>query len=70
MIEAQVGDKVTRMLCGSLPIELTVTEVTDKYIRCGDWTFDRRTGAEIDDVLEWEPGNTGSYLDDQDDKLA
>lgn len=60
----KVGDTVTRMLAGSLPMELKITELTDTLIVCGPWTFDRKTGAEIDEDLDWgpPPKRTGSYL--------
>lgn len=65
-----VGDKVTRMLAGTVPMELTVTAVDDELIHCGvpggpdGWTFDRATGVEVDDDLGWGPthGYTGSFL--------
>jgi len=55
---------VTRMLAGTIPMELTVTELTDDIITCGAWTFCRHTGAEIDEDLGWGPPplRTGSYL--------
>lgn len=58
------GDRVVRMIAGTIPHELKVTEVTDKMIVCGCWTFDRMTGAEIDDDLHWGPPplSTGSFL--------
>jgi hypothetical protein len=45
-------------------LKLRITEVTDTSIICGSWTFDRYTGAEIDEDLGWGPsfGRTGSYL--------
>ena len=55
------GDQVTRLICGTMPMELKVTKV-DKLIHCGDWTFDRVTGGEVDEDLGWGPGGTGSYL--------
>lgn len=60
----QVGDEVTRVLAGQLPMSLIITEVTDTTIKCGDWTFDKATGAEIDDFLNWGPPplRTGSYI--------
>lgn len=59
----KVGDKVTRMLAGDIPMELTVQSVTDTVIDCG-WEFDRKTGCEIDDFLGWgpPPKMTGSFL--------
>ncbi len=47
----KVGDTVTRMLAGKIPMELKVTDVTDIAIICGWWTFDRKTGVEIDDDI-------------------
>jgi hypothetical protein len=60
----KIGDKVTRMLAGTVPMELLVTAVTDDTIVCGAWTFDRVTGVEIDEELGWGPkhGVTGSFL--------
>jgi hypothetical protein len=60
----KIGDVVTRYLAGELRLSLTVTEVTPDKIICGDWEFDRATGAEIDDVLDWgpPPKGTGSYI--------
>jgi hypothetical protein len=53
------------MLAGTIPLELLVTEVTDTKIICGGgWEFDKATGAEIDDLLNWGPPPlmTGSFL--------
>jgi hypothetical protein len=60
----KVGDTVTRMLAGTIPCQLTVTEITDDRIICGGWEFDKRTGAEIDDDLGWGPPPkiTGSFI--------
>ena len=63
--DIKVGDVVTRMLAGTIPLELLVTEVTDTKIICGGgWEFDKATGAEIDDLLNWGPPPlmTGSFL--------
>lgn len=59
----KAGDIVVRLLAGSIPMELRVQSVTDSIIDCG-WTFDKKTGAEIDDDLGWgpPPKMTGSYL--------
>jgi hypothetical protein len=64
MIDAKVGDTVTRMLAGVVEMKLLVTDVTDTIIICGAWTFDRETGAEIDHDLGWgaPPMMTGSFL--------
>lgn len=69
----KVGDKVTRMLAGVVPMQLVVSHVTDTLVGCVSedpravgaiWTFSRRTGAEIDDDLGWGDDETGSYLVD------
>jgi hypothetical protein len=39
---AQVGDIVTRLLMGRVPMDI---------VKCGDWTFNRHTGYEIDEDL-------------------
>jgi hypothetical protein len=57
------GDEVTRVMAGQ-PMTLIVAEVTDELIICGSWTFCPKTGAEIDEDLDWGPPpmRTGSYL--------
>ena len=72
----KVGDIVTRNMCEIL-IKMQVAKVDDKLIYCqlykpegkwaelakdAIWTFDRQTGAEIDDELGWGNARTGSYL--------
>lgn len=66
--DIKVGDVVTRYLAGELRLNLEVTDVTHDRIICGDWEFDRRTGAEIDDLLDWgpPPKRTGSYIIKED----
>ena len=66
--QVKVGDTVTRYLAGELRHMLTVTDVTSDKIICADWEFDRVTGAEIDDVLDWgpPPKATGSYIVKED----
>jgi hypothetical protein len=51
----KVGDKVIRMLGGEVAMPLVVTEVADSYVVCQAWQFDKATGAEIDDDLDWGP---------------
>ena len=61
----QAGFRVHRLMAGSIPMTLTVTEVTERLIVCGGgWTFDRRTGIEIDEELGWglDYGISGSQL--------
>lgn len=58
----KIGDVVTRLLCGTIPMKLKVTNVDDKLIHCGHWTFDRVTGGEVDEDLGWTAHQTGSVL--------
>ena len=71
----QVGDTLTRMLAGTVPMPVIVGEVKDDTIKVGSqdgrikwqdgWEFDRKTGMEIDDYLAWGPkyGITGSFIE-------
>lgn len=63
MINAKVGDAVVRNM-GGVIMTFMVTEVTEDKIICGWWTFDKATGAEIDEDLNWGPPplSTGSYI--------
>lgn len=72
------GDTVIRLIAGELEMPMRVLEIDDELISCTPldldpedatergliWTFDRRTGLEIDDGLEWGPRwqRTGSEL--------
>jgi hypothetical protein len=66
--EIAVGDTVTRMLAGTIPMDLRVSAVDEHFIYCGPvgtgWKFDRLTGYEVDEELGWGPqfGASGSYL--------
>ena len=58
----KVGDTVTRMLGGSIPMELVISRIDD-VIECGPWTFNKDTGLEIDEDLGWDGVRiTGSFL--------
>jgi hypothetical protein len=65
MTQVKVGDIVTRYLgCErEVSMDLPVTEVTEKIIVCGAWTFDRNNGAEIDEELGWDANGTGSFIE-------
>lgn len=67
----QVGDTVIRLLAGAIEMPLKVTAVTDEKIDCGPWTFCARTGAEIDNDLNWgpPPKMTGSFLRMKDGEI-
>ena len=58
----RVGDPVTRWLAGVIPLALVVDAIKDGLIECGMWTFDARTGAEVDPELGWDERGTGSYI--------
>ena len=47
----KVGDEVIRWLAGTVEMKLRVTALTDDIVTCGWWTFDRKTGVEIDDDI-------------------
>jgi len=48
----EVGNIVTRMLAGSIPMKLEITEITeDRIIVGGGWEFNKHTGHEIDDAI-------------------
>jgi len=57
----KVGDTVFRKI-GDMVMELKVSAITDRYIICGPWKFDKETGAEIDEDLGWNKTASGSYL--------
>lgn len=63
----KVGDTVTRLIAGSIPMKLVVTDVDERFVYCGGpggWKFDRDSGHEVDEELGWGPqfGVTGSFL--------
>lgn len=64
-----VGDKVYRLLAGTIPMEMTVTAVNMGYIKCGLYTFDRATGVEEYAPFKWGVnfGTSGSVLEDHPD---
>ena len=68
--EVKSGDEVLRWIVGcSTPMPLIVKIVTTNRIICvGGWEFDRATGMEIDEQLDWGPdGVTGSWIKAQDE---
>lgn len=63
LFDTVVGDTVFRYFADTTEaMPLKVTSVTDERILCGEWQFDKRTGAEIDEFLTWGPALTGSYI--------
>jgi hypothetical protein len=68
-----VGDRVTRLLAGTVPMKLIVGKVDDTLIYTATpdgvinieegWKFRRDNGAEVDEDLGWDGiKTTGSYL--------
>ena len=56
------GDVVRRNMCGVV-MDLQVSDVLNGLITCaGGWTFDAKTGNEIDEDLGWNNQRTGSYI--------
>ena len=63
LYDVAVGDTVFRFIGDKAALmPLQVTAVTDDQIICGEWHFDKHTGAEIDQFLGWGPALTGSYI--------
>lgn len=72
----KVGDRVDRIMGhGGPTMHMQVTKVNEDLVHCGHvtedgevmdlgWTFDRASGAEVDEDLQWGPkyGRTGTYL--------
>lgn len=63
LFDVRIGDTVFRFL-GSIatPLPLRVSAVTEERIICRDWQFDKRTGAEVEELLGWGPALTGTYI--------
>jgi hypothetical protein len=65
-----VGGYVQRYLAGRIPMmELRVSSIEGGVVRCGPWTFDARTGAEIDDLLDWN-AEQNRYVDRASNRVA
>lgn len=70
LLDLKVGDTVTRMLAGVIPVQITITSVDDEFIYANPfgpeqegWKFLRSNGAEVDEELGWDGyTQTGSYL--------
>ena len=69
----EVGDRVTRLLAGTVPMKLIVGKVDDNFIYTATpdgainiengWKFRRENGAEVDEELGWDGIKmTGSFL--------
>lgn len=76
--EIKIGDELTRMLGGRVPIKVEVSRLTEEFIFVKpvdktnfkeiegvdiDWRFNRQTGMEVEPTIGWD-GETksGSYL--------
>ena len=70
LMSLKVGDVVTRLLAGEIPVKITITSVDDEFIHANPfgpneegWKFRRSNGAEVDEELGWDGITmTGSYL--------
>lgn len=63
LLSVKVGDQVKRMLAGIVPMWLTVTNIKDNVVHCGDYTFNAITGMEIDVDCGWDGvTHTGSHI--------
>ncbi|MDM0053817.1 hypothetical protein [Variovorax sp. J22R115] len=70
LTEVHVGDTVTRMLGGTIPMRLKVTRENERFVYCAtpdgadEYTFERESGVECDVGLRWgsEFGITGSLI--------
>jgi hypothetical protein len=64
LADIRPGDIITRMLAGTIPMQLRVTKVHEELIFCGSWTFNQATGVEEDAELGWGQsfGITGSFI--------
>lgn len=76
--EAQPGDIATRMLAGTIPMDLKIAKIHEGLVFCvppaddnpynideyNGWTFDQETGVEEDAELGWGKnyGVTGSII--------
>lgn len=70
MSRFQEGQKVMRYLSSArIPMATVVTKVHEGLVWCGPWTFDDKTGAEIDEDLGWgvDRGITGSVIEEIDE---
>ena len=47
----KIGDVVTRLLGGAIPMRLSVTDITNSRIICGPWEFNKTSGVEIDEDI-------------------
>ena len=45
------GDKVVRMLAGTIAVKMRVSEVDETFIHCGPWKFNRDFGFEVDEEI-------------------
>ncbi len=62
LVTLKKGDPVIRMVAGTYPQQLTVTDITDTHIICEDHKFNKQTGLEEDEDILWEELVHPSYL--------
>lgn len=49
----RVGDELTKMLSGLVPIKITVTGIDKDYIHCGDIKFDIVNGKQYNENVDF-----------------
>lgn len=64
----KVGDVIERMLGFEIPMYLVVESVTDTIIDC-DWTFDRKTGIEIDEDIPVTVSYISKVLNEEEKEI-
>ena len=71
--KVKVGDRLTRMLGGKIPVEVIVGRIDEKFVYTSSadgvipleegWKFLISTGGEVDEDLGWDGlTHTGSYI--------
>jgi len=69
----KVGDKVHYCVGDEPPFKVCVLKITaieSKHILCGERTFSRKTGNEIDLQLGWDDDYAGARIVERPDKIA
>lgn len=75
LVNVQPGQMVRRMLAGTIPMDVKVAAVDERFIYCGPeleegvppeqypgWKFDRTYGYEVDEDLGWGTQAPGEII--------
>jgi hypothetical protein len=65
LLAIKEGDVIERMLGFCIPVYLIVQKVDEDIIDCG-WTFDRKTGLEVDEDIATTVSYISRVLTDED----